>query len=267
MDTRSRAVSPVLGSPRRRALAAGILGALAALLVVALVAGRGSASARSSGTVTLHKTSLGSILATRSGRTLYLFAADKRGMSACTAAACVQFWPPLAAKGRPTAGKGVRASLLGTNRRPGGVRQVTVCRSPALHLRARQGSRPDKGPGPERLRRQVVGSLRLRPQGRESAGRVLPVVRVVRRLRLLSRRVNGGDGCSAPARSYDRRPPARLVQPPEPTLVRELQILADRDGLTGLPSTRSFEIAITRRFESERPFALRSATLRLAGEA
>jgi diguanylate cyclase (GGDEF)-like protein len=40
------------------------------------------------------------------------------------------------------------------------------------------------------------------------------------------------------------------------TLVRELQILADRDGLTGLPNTRSFEVAITRRFESERPFAL-----------
>jgi diguanylate cyclase (GGDEF)-like protein len=39
-------------------------------------------------------------------------------------------------------------------------------------------------------------------------------------------------------------------------LVRELQILADRDALTGLPNTRSFEIAITRRFESERPFAL-----------
>jgi diguanylate cyclase (GGDEF)-like protein len=40
------------------------------------------------------------------------------------------------------------------------------------------------------------------------------------------------------------------------TLVHELQILADRDGLTGLPNTRSFEIAITRRLESERPFAL-----------
>ena len=40
------------------------------------------------------------------------------------------------------------------------------------------------------------------------------------------------------------------------TLVRELQVLADRDGLTGLPNTRSFEVAITRRFESERPFAL-----------
>jgi diguanylate cyclase (GGDEF)-like protein len=39
-------------------------------------------------------------------------------------------------------------------------------------------------------------------------------------------------------------------------LVRELQILADRDALTGLPNTRSFEIAITRRFETERPFAL-----------
>ena len=142
MDTRSRAVAPVLGSPRRRLLAAGALAALAALLVVALVAGRGSASGRSSGTVTLHKTSLGSVLATRTGRTLYLFARDSRGHSACTTGACVSFWPPLAAKGRLTAGKGVKASLLGTIRRPGGGRQVTYAGHPlytfALDKRAGQ---------------------------------------------------------------------------------------------------------------------------------
>ena len=147
MDTRSRAVSPVLGSPQRRLLAAGVLAALAAVLVVTLVAGRGSASARASGTVTLHKTSLGSVLATRSGRTLYQFAADKRGRSACTAAACVQFWPPLAAKGRPTAGKGVRASLLGTIRRPGGVRQVTYAGHPLYTFALDKGAGQTKGQG------------------------------------------------------------------------------------------------------------------------
>jgi diguanylate cyclase (GGDEF)-like protein len=40
------------------------------------------------------------------------------------------------------------------------------------------------------------------------------------------------------------------------TLVERLQILAERDHLTGLPNTRAFEAAIARRFESGRPFAL-----------
>jgi diguanylate cyclase (GGDEF)-like protein len=39
-------------------------------------------------------------------------------------------------------------------------------------------------------------------------------------------------------------------------LVERLQILAERDHLTGLPNTRAFEAAIARRFESGRPFAL-----------
>jgi len=39
-------------------------------------------------------------------------------------------------------------------------------------------------------------------------------------------------------------------------LVTKLQILAERDHLTGLPNTRAFEAAIARRFESGRPFAI-----------
>jgi diguanylate cyclase (GGDEF)-like protein len=39
-------------------------------------------------------------------------------------------------------------------------------------------------------------------------------------------------------------------------LVERLQILAERDFLTGLPNTRAFEAAIARRFQSGRPFAL-----------
>lgn len=39
-------------------------------------------------------------------------------------------------------------------------------------------------------------------------------------------------------------------------LVDQLQILAERDHLTGLPNTRAFEGAIARRFESGRPFAI-----------
>ncbi len=39
-------------------------------------------------------------------------------------------------------------------------------------------------------------------------------------------------------------------------LVTRLQLLAERDFLTGLPNTRAFEAAIARRLEEARPFAL-----------
>lgn len=39
-------------------------------------------------------------------------------------------------------------------------------------------------------------------------------------------------------------------------LLERLQILAERDFLTGLPNTRAFEAAIARRFAGARPFAL-----------
>lgn len=39
-------------------------------------------------------------------------------------------------------------------------------------------------------------------------------------------------------------------------MVNQLRILAERDVLTGLPNTRAFEAAITKRFETGRPFAL-----------
>jgi diguanylate cyclase (GGDEF)-like protein len=40
------------------------------------------------------------------------------------------------------------------------------------------------------------------------------------------------------------------------TMVAKLQVLAERDVLTGLPNTRAFEAAITRRLQSDTPFAL-----------
>jgi diguanylate cyclase (GGDEF)-like protein len=40
------------------------------------------------------------------------------------------------------------------------------------------------------------------------------------------------------------------------SMVDELRVLAERDVLTGLPNTRAFEAAITRRLGSDRPFAL-----------
>jgi predicted lipoprotein with Yx(FWY)xxD motif len=68
--------------------------------------------------------SLGKILVNSQGRSLYLFKADAGTKSACTGA-CATAWPPLLAKGNPTAGSGANASLVGTTTRSDGRRQVT----------------------------------------------------------------------------------------------------------------------------------------------
>jgi predicted lipoprotein with Yx(FWY)xxD motif len=108
--------------------------ALATVGVVAL-AGAGIAAAavvthQSStvtGTVNLHMTKLGKVLAGKSGKTLYLFMADKNGKSACYGK-CATNWPPLL--GKATAGTGVKAALLGTTKRKNGTKQVTYAGHP-----------------------------------------------------------------------------------------------------------------------------------------
>jgi predicted lipoprotein with Yx(FWY)xxD motif len=75
-------------------------------------------------TVDVRTTSLGKILVNSQGRTLYLFKKDSGRKSACTGA-CAKAWPPLRASGKPTAGRGVSASKLGTIKRSDGKPQVT----------------------------------------------------------------------------------------------------------------------------------------------
>ena len=79
--------------------------------------------------VALGKTSLGKVLVDARGRTLYLFEKDQRGRSACDGA-CAAYWPPVVSSAKPRAAKGVRASLLGVNKRTDGSRQVTYGRHP-----------------------------------------------------------------------------------------------------------------------------------------
>lgn len=67
---------------------------------------------------------LGKILDDAHGRTLYLFQKDSGTRSACTGA-CASAWPPLRTSGKPTAGTGASASLLGTTMRSDGQKQVT----------------------------------------------------------------------------------------------------------------------------------------------
>jgi len=74
--------------------------------------------------VKLASTKLGNVLADAQGRTLYLFEADKGPMSACDGA-CASVWPPLMTTGKPTAGRGVTASKLGTTKRSDGATEIT----------------------------------------------------------------------------------------------------------------------------------------------
>jgi predicted lipoprotein with Yx(FWY)xxD motif len=67
---------------------------------------------------------VGTVVVNSAGRTLYLFGPDKQRKVTCTGA-CAQAWPPLYVKGKPVAGSGIKASLLGTIKAPNGKRQVT----------------------------------------------------------------------------------------------------------------------------------------------
>ncbi len=69
-----------------------------------------------------------SILVDARGFTLYMYTADTPGTPYCYDDAtyhCSKAWPPLLTKGKPQAGKGAKASLLGTAKRTGGGLQVT----------------------------------------------------------------------------------------------------------------------------------------------
>jgi len=98
------------------------------LIVTATVATLGIAgsafaqSAHSSGAsavVSTRHTSLGTILVTGSGQTLYLDVAGKAGRSV------LAIWPPLTTTGAPKASGGAKASMLGTTEDADGTKQVT----------------------------------------------------------------------------------------------------------------------------------------------
>ena len=105
-----------------------VLAALVALLTVPA-----SAPARAQSRVTAHASKYGPILFDGRGFALYTFTRDeRRGRSNC-AGACAKKWPPYVVGGRPAAGAGVEASLLGTIRRAGGRLQATYAGRPLYY--------------------------------------------------------------------------------------------------------------------------------------
>ena len=114
---RSRTVAVVIPM-----MALGVIGFLAAGSIA-------RSAARSNATVSLRRTTLGMILVSSNGHALYLFGKDRHGKSACSAS-CAQFWPPLLSRSKPTAGPGLKASLLATSKRSNGSTQVTYNKHP-----------------------------------------------------------------------------------------------------------------------------------------
>jgi predicted lipoprotein with Yx(FWY)xxD motif len=83
--------------------------------------------------VSAKQNKLGTLLAGKNGRTLYLFEADKGSRSTCLDA-CAKAWPPLTTDGAPTATKPAVAGDLGTIERPDGRTQVTYKGHPLYYF-------------------------------------------------------------------------------------------------------------------------------------
>ena len=74
----------------------------------------------------------GRILGDGRGQAFYLFDKEKTKKAECYGA-CAKAWPPVLTKGKPRAGKGTDASLLGTTTRRDGKLQVTYAGKPLYY--------------------------------------------------------------------------------------------------------------------------------------
>jgi predicted lipoprotein with Yx(FWY)xxD motif len=93
----------------------------------------GTPAASGAATVSVANSSRGQILVDGSGRTLYLFEADKAASSSCYGA-CVGVWPAVVTTGQPAAGPGAKASLLGTTKRSDGTLEVVYNGHPLYYF-------------------------------------------------------------------------------------------------------------------------------------
>jgi predicted lipoprotein with Yx(FWY)xxD motif len=144
---------------KRTKLVAGVGGALGAAVIVAACSSGGTSSAAapaaspaggssssagassSGGTViTTAKSSGGTVLASSSGRAVYLWAKDTGDMSNCNGA-CAGAWPPVTTTGTATASGSAKASDIGTITRSDGTKQVTYDGHPLYYFSG------DSGPG------------------------------------------------------------------------------------------------------------------------
>jgi len=96
-----------------------------------------TASAARGKTIRLGSSQFGSMLFDARKQAIYIFQRDRKNKSNCYGE-CARLWPPVITKAKPRAGKGVKASLLGTTRRRDGKLQVTYAGQP-LYFYAHEG--------------------------------------------------------------------------------------------------------------------------------
>ncbi len=111
-------------------------GAITAVAVAPAIAG----STSSTPTIKLISTNKGKLLSVK-GFVVYRFSRDGNGnMNTCVKVKnCSKTWPALTTVGKPHAGPGVKASLLGTTKLPNGKHQVTYAGHPIYNYELRQG--------------------------------------------------------------------------------------------------------------------------------
>ena len=121
------------------------LSSIAVLGVATAAFGQSAHSSASHTVVTTKQTSLGTILITSSGQTLYLDVGDKPGHWACTGM-CATAWPVLSTSGAPKAAGKAKASDLGTIKH-GKATQVTYAGHPLYTFTADSKGSPTSGEG------------------------------------------------------------------------------------------------------------------------
>jgi predicted lipoprotein with Yx(FWY)xxD motif len=133
---------------RTNALLGFVAVAVAWAVAASMIGAAGAANTnRASGAIVKTSTTkLGRILVDSRGHSLYLFEKDKRGRSACYSA-CAKVWQPLLTSGKPVAGPGAKASLLGMTTRTGGSHQVTYAGHPLYRFSLDKQPGQTKGEG------------------------------------------------------------------------------------------------------------------------
>ena len=110
---------------------------------------RGAAVGVGTSTVKVSDSPVGDILVDGSGRTLYLFTADGQNTNSMRCdAACLKLWPPL--EGRPKAGSGADAHLIGTTKGDGRT-QATYAGHPLYYYAHDKAAGDLKGQGIDKI--------------------------------------------------------------------------------------------------------------------
>ena len=118
--------------------------AVVAVLAVLVLTATALAATGAPSQVKTRKTSIGTILVDAKGKTLYLFEKDKGSKSACYGA-CAANWPAYVTTGKPKAGAGAKASMLGTIKRTDGKLQVTYNKHPLYWFKFDKAAGSTKG--------------------------------------------------------------------------------------------------------------------------